>query len=341
MLFVLLSGCPFATLPGGPGGNPGDDDDVAADDDDAANDDDAADDDDAANDDDAADDDDSTPGVCAALVIDCTSGSAHSGNNGGPGSTDALDYNSCYGGEISGPEVSYSFTAPYDGAFHFQLSGLSEDIDLYALSGTECDSANCEEGSFAGGVDDEEVWLEASAGDEYVIVVDGFDGGVSDYVLELDCEAGGDDDDAVGDDDDVIGDDDDVGVDCTTATYDAHTYAFCDFVDLSWAAAEGDCFTRGLALVTIDDEDENDFIAATAASDGWWIGFHQPQPWNEGDFEWTGTPSTTGYTNWASGEPNDWGSWPGEDCALVADSVSWQWNDLDCDAARSWICESN
>ena len=343
-----------------------DDDDASADDDDAVDDDDATlddddatlDDDDAVDDDDAApddddvvpDDDDSVPDECATVVIDCASASEHPGNNGGPGSTDNTDWNACYGGGLTGPEFRYDFTAPYDGEFHFELSGLSEDIDLYALSGTDCDAGNCVEGSFRGDTDSEDFTLEADAGEVYVIAVDGFDGSVSDYVLELSC-SGGDDDDATSppddddatptDDDDVVFPDDDDATGCTTGTYDGHTYLFCDDAPASQQFANVQCGIEGYELVTVDSEAENDFLADVAVSGTWWIGYWQPQPWDEGDFEWRGSPSNTGYENWAPNEPNDFGSWPGEDCVVMGAGTGWAWNDIGCGSSHGWICESS
>ena len=41
------------------------------------------------------------------------------------------------------------------------------------------------------------------------------------------------------------------------------------------------------------------------------------------------------YTNWNSGEPNDWGS--GEDCTEMY--TNGKWNDMACSTIRRYVCE--
>ena len=56
--------------------------------------------------------------------------------------------------------------------------------------------------------------------------------------------------------------------------------------------------------------------------DWWWIGLHDRN--TEGTFEWV-DGSTVSYTNWNSGQPDDY--W-GEDCAHLY--TTGYWNDMDC-----------
>merc|ERR1719270_2039292 len=74
-------------------------------------------------------------------------------------------------------------------------------------------------------------------------------------------------------------------------------------------------------------------LAKKANLGEFWIGIHDMD--NEGTFIYDSDKSKLSFTNWNSGEPNNWGS--GEDCAAVDGSGNW--NDLPCaDFQRSYIC---
>ena len=74
-------------------------------------------------------------------------------------------------------------------------------------------------------------------------------------------------------------------------------------------------------------------LAKKANLGEFWIGIHDMD--NEGTFVYESDKSKLSFTNWNSGEPNNWGS--GEDCAAVDGSGNW--NDLPCaDFQRSYIC---
>ena len=281
-----------------------------------------------------------------------------------------------YGGH-SGRAYHYLFVADVDGEYTVTLTGLDADLDLFVLEGSDCDPSSCLEESVNPPPDDEEVEFEAQAGEVFVFVVDGWNNAASDYTITLECNPDpGDDDD---DDDDAVpledndGDgwftdedcDDDNpaihpdayetcdavdndcqgGIDdgacsgCSQAEWGGHTYQFCDAYGLSWEAAAAICASYGYYLVTIDDLAENDFIELEAGGGDWWIGFNDRGLSSEGTFTWTGAPSTTPFTNWLSGEPNNSGLWPGEDCVEIAANIGWQWNDLSCNVNQEWICE--
>jgi hypothetical protein len=84
----------------------------------------------------------------------------------------------------------------------------------------------------------------------------------------------------------------------------------------------------------IDDSSENYWVWQTANSVQtgfwWWIGYNNinAQFWEEpsGGWSWV-NGSSSSYTNWASGQPDDY--WSSEDCAHLYDSSD-EWNDLDC-----------
>ncbi|XP_030005898.1 macrophage mannose receptor 1 [Sphaeramia orbicularis] len=104
----------------------------------------------------------------------------------------------------------------------------------------------------------------------------------------------------------------------------------------SWEAAYEDCISRGANLVSIHNQEEEDFLAEYSKATSKWIGLkHNP---TEGGFSWSdGTPLS--HTNWGHGEPNNHEG--REDCVEMVSSTngthSW-WNDLNCDAHQDWIC---
>ena len=77
----------------------------------------------------------------------------------------------------------------------------------------------------------------------------------------------------------------------------------------SAAAAEDACIMKGGHLASVHSQDDQDIIDALIPDGGRaWLGFHDRHEeggCDELSFIWTdATP--TDYTNWASGEPNDW-----------------------------------
>ncbi len=95
-----------------------------------------------------------------------------------------------------------------------------------------------------------------------------------------------------------------------------------------WTEANAFAITmafKGLAghLVTITSRAEADFIESALLPGGaplsanYWIGFTDQDI--EGDFEWV-TDEAPSFTNWAEGEPNDFGS--GEDFAAIRWTVT-------------------
>lgn len=97
--------------------------------------------------------------------------------------------------------------------------------------------------------------------------------------------------------------------------------------DIAKASPGGD-------LVTIHCQEQNAKVNSLVGGTVAWIGAHDKN--TEGTWEWVdGTPVV--YENWASDEPNDYGS--GEDCAHWAFSGI-QWNDRPCDYLTGGIYES-
>ncbi|WP_309892102.1 C-type lectin domain-containing protein [Archangium sp.] len=132
-----------------------------------------------------------------------------------------------------------------------------------------------------------------------------------------------------------------LGVMSQAIGYNGNDYLFVT-TPKSWPEAQALCAISGYKLVTINDSNEESFLAQHESSFGqynWWIGLNDRGI--EGFFTWDGGAST--YTNYYPSEPNNYNG--AEDC--VADryrgddgsTQSEQWNDWDCNRAFPFICE--
>ena len=145
-------------------------------------------------DDTVVDDDDSAPVIeyCApSQTLECTVGSTDSNNNSGAGSTTDVDTYACNPTlNLSGPELAYTFDAAFDGDVTVTITGLSADLDLFALEDDgsgDCDPATCVDSSTASGSADDSLTVTVTDGSTWYFVVDGFNGAVSDFDIAIDC----------------------------------------------------------------------------------------------------------------------------------------------------------
>ncbi len=118
-------------------------------------------------------------------VLDCDS-ATDSGSNDDPGSTRQVDAYPCLASSYRGREVLYAFEPPADGTYGVALTGLTGDLDLVVIGLSSC---SCSAASGATGSADEELSFTATAStdNDYLIFVDGAQGTISDYTLELTC----------------------------------------------------------------------------------------------------------------------------------------------------------
>lgn len=107
-----------------------------------------------------------------------------------------------------------------------------------------------------------------------------------------------------------------------------------------WNAAEQHCVADGAHLASVHSAAEDHFLnllsqQGSAGNKHTWIGFNDRQA--EGTYGWTdGSP--VDYSNWHSGEPNDYDS--REDCVeLNFFELDGTWNDHFCSEQHRFICK--
>ena len=112
-----------------------------------------------------------------------TCGSSVTGANDAAGSTDNIDLYNCVGWDETGPEYTYSFIPAADAHIVFELSNMTEDLDAFLIeeNGAGCDGNECIAYAHYTG------WADVTTGTTYYLAVDGFEGAVSAYDLNLTC----------------------------------------------------------------------------------------------------------------------------------------------------------
>ena len=95
--------------------------------------------------------------------------------------------------------------------------------------------------------------------------------------------------------------------------------------------ARHDCLRRGGVLTSILSQEENDLLQRVIDGE-FFIGLHDTE--KENTWKWYDNEPFE-YSNWAVGEPNDWGN--GEDCVTLR--LNGEWNDLHCNQERYYLCK--
>jgi hypothetical protein len=121
-----------------------------------------------------------------------------------------------------------------------------------------------------------------------------------------------------------------------TMDWNGNAYMFCGG-NATWWNALAFCEIYNYSLVTVDNEAENTWIDDHLNNWGgrYWAGYSDID--SEDSWVWT-SGSGSSYTNWDSGQPNDWG-W-NQDCLILNDRQDGRWNDVDCSDDYWFICES-
>jgi len=110
-----------------------------------------------------------------------------------------------------------------------------------------------------------------------------------------------------------------------------------------WTTAKNRCETWGGSLATVEYALHNGNIRAvanTVSNSKVWIGYNDRT--TEGSFVWDGRSSATGYTNWDTGQPDNFGSPPiGQDCVSL-DHGNGRWDDASCTTTGTYgyVCQN-
>jgi len=102
----------------------------------------------------------------------------------------------------------------------------------------------------------------------------------------------------------------------------------------NYITADKTCSSEGAHISSVENADEAKFLNKLAGKQQIFIGFTDQD--KEGTFKWA-DGSTSTYTNWAPGEPNNSGK-TGEDCGTLRKDLIW--NDINCkDHKRLFVCK--
>lgn len=119
--------------------------------------------------------------------VPLTCGVPYRGSNAG--GTDDVSTYTCgrqLNVENNGPEIVHSFTTTSDGPVAITLSGMTANLELFLLDA--CSRRRCLKFSQQPGSNTESITQDLPAG-TYYVVVDGYNGAISDYTLLVDCAA--------------------------------------------------------------------------------------------------------------------------------------------------------
>ncbi len=147
-------------------------------------------------------------------------------------------------------------------------------------------------------------------------------------------------------------DDGDGAVDCDDDDCAGHLACTCDVLPdegfgvhllcsdpVTWAQARDTCEAEGMQLVRVRGAAHNTWLADRTQAfvpGSWWMGLSDLDV--EGVWTWSdGSPLS--YEHWFPGEPNNGVSAP-EHCVAFPEHDAYSWNDLECGAARPFICEA-
>jgi hypothetical protein len=127
------------------------------------------------------------PGGCTP-VGELACGSVVLGATDEPGATTETWQYGCSDWTYSGPEMSWTFVTTLDEPVTVALDQLTADLDVYVLGSDDCDGSGCVAASTATELDPENLTFDAVAKTPYTIVVDGWEGAVGPFRLEVRCE---------------------------------------------------------------------------------------------------------------------------------------------------------
>lgn len=106
----------------------------------------------------------------------------------------------------------------------------------------------------------------------------------------------------------------------------------------TWYMARKDCLNSDSDLLSIKNDKEQEFVTKHLLAESFmWIGYNDLE--REGAWAWSDRTQIN-YQNWASGDPNNGGSYRrnDEDCAVLKSDG--KWNDYPCTTRFRYICKA-
>jgi hypothetical protein len=130
---------------------------------------------------------DAPPPPCNAVeTLSC--GSVVNASNDAPTSSTTHLIYGCEDTAYTGPEMAYRFVTDRSEAVSVVMTDLSADVDLYVVDTTACRAEDCIATSTESASADEQLTFDAVADEEYIFVVDGWQGATTDFRLEVSCQ---------------------------------------------------------------------------------------------------------------------------------------------------------
>ncbi len=115
--------------------------------------------------------------------------------NDGDGSTTSHAVYGCTDFSYTGAEQGFWFATDREEDVQVTLSGLSADLDLFALDNELCDTSNCLAVSHEPNTSDESLSFHATENQHFVLIVDGWEDAASEFTLTVTCEGSWPEDD--------------------------------------------------------------------------------------------------------------------------------------------------
>jgi len=119
-----------------------------------------------------------------------TCGDTWTGSNDGPGSAQLTWTYGCEPWVYTGPEIAFEVLTDLDEPVTLTVTGLTADLDLFALQDPACDGTGCVGASANSDVSDEALVFDATANHAAIAVIDGWEGAISPFTLSVECSGG-------------------------------------------------------------------------------------------------------------------------------------------------------
>lgn len=117
-----------------------------------------------------------------------------------------------------------------------------------------------------------------------------------------------------------------------------HTCYYFSIDEQSWMEANQFCLEQNSDLMSIGNFHERSWLRTQISTENYWIGLTDQI--SEGFWEWSdGSAVVHNLLNWMTGQPDNAGGDPGEDCVQVVGSSFGHLDDEQCSEKRKYICK--